>query len=104
MRLTAGFLVLSLAVAGTALAQIQTPSQPDIDRAPPDKIGPPLEQHPVPQTGTAEPLSKELSRTNGVVRPPASVDPGMSQTPPDPGAQSMPVIKPPTPDAGVAPK
>jgi len=108
MRLTAGLLALGLVISGTALAQVpapaQAPSLPDMNNAPPDKIGPPLEQHPVPQTGSAAPLSRELSRTDGVVHPPASIDPGMSQTPPDPGAQSMPVIKPPSPDTGVTPK
>ena len=111
MRLTAGLLTLGLIISGTALAQVaaptpaQAPSLPDTNNAPPDKIGPPLEQHPVmPQTGSAAPLSKELSRTDGVVHPPSSIDPGMSQMPPDPGAQSTPVIKPPSPDQGVAPK
>lgn len=116
MRLTAGLLTIGLVISGTALAQIQAPAEqpsqaparapslPDTDHAPPDKIGPPLDQHAVPQTGSAAPLSKELSRTDGVVHPPASVDPGMSQSPPDPGERSTPVIKPPTPATGVAPK
>ena len=103
MRLTAGIVFLCLAMSGTALAQVPTPAQPDPNSAPPDKIGPPLEQHPVPQTGTAEPLSKGLARSQGVVRPPATVDPGMSQTPPDPGPQSTPVIKPPA-DSDAVPK
>jgi hypothetical protein len=104
MRLTAGLLALGLVLSGPALAQVAAPSLPDTNSAPPDKIGPPLDQHPVPQTGTAAPLSKELSRTDGVVHPPSTIDPGMTQTPPNPGARSMPVIKPPTPDSGVAPK
>lgn len=104
MRLTAGLLALGLVLAAPALAQTQAPSPPDSNSAPPDKIGPPLDQHPVPQTGTAAPLSKELSRTDGVVHPSSTIDPGMTQTPPDPGARSTPVIKPPSPDSGVAPK
>ena len=104
MRLTAGIAALCLAMSGTALAQVQVAPQPDPNSAPPDKIGPPLEEHPVPQTGTAEPLSRDLSRSQGVVRPPPAIDPGMSQTPPDPGPQSTPVIKPLAPDSGVAPK
>lgn len=103
MRLTAGIVALCLAMSGAALAQAQVTS-PDPNSAPPDKIGPPLETHPVPQTGTAEPLSRNLSRSQGVVHPPPAVDPGMSQTPPDPGPQSTPVIKPPSTDSGVAPK
>ena len=109
MRLTTGLLALSLVLSAPALAQVQAQPQPpvvpDTNIAPPDKIGPPLGQQPAErQTGSAAPLSKELSRTDGVVRPPASVDPGMSQTPPDPGEQSTPVIKPPSAAQGVAPK
>jgi len=104
MRLTAGLLTLGLILSGTALAQVRAPSLPDTNNAPADKIGPPLGQHPMPQTGSAATRSKELSRTDGIVHPPSSIDPGMSQTPPDPGAQSTPVIKPPSPATGVAPK
>ncbi len=104
MRSTAGLLAIGLLLAAPVLAQTQAPSPPATDRAPPDKIGPPLDPRAEPQTGTAAPLSTELSRTDGVVHPSSRIDPGMSQTPPDPGAQSTPVIKPPTPDSGVAPK
>jgi hypothetical protein len=102
--LTAGIVFLGLAMSGTALAQVPAPVQPDPNSAPPDKIGPPLDQRPVPQTGTAEPLSKDLARSQGVVHPPAAIDPGMSQTPPDPGSQSTPVIKPPAAESGAVPK
>ncbi|HLZ64652.1 MAG TPA: hypothetical protein VKQ29_00410 [Aliidongia sp.] len=104
MRFTASIAVLCLALAGPALAQVPVPEQPDPNSAPPDKIGPPLEQHTVPPTGAVEPLSKDLSRTKGVVHPPPAIDPGMSQTPPDPGPRSMPIIKPPPTDSGVAPQ
>jgi len=110
MRSTAGLIALGLILSGTALAQVpapapaQEPSLPDMNNAPPDKIGPPLDQHPLPQTGAATPLSRKLSRTDGVVHPPTSIDPGMSQTPPDPGERSTPVIKPPSPADGVAPQ
>jgi len=90
MRLTAGLLALGLVLATPALAQTQAPS--------------PQDQRPMPQTGTATPLGTELSRTDGVVHPSSRIDPGMSQTPPDPGARSTPMIKPPTPESGVTPK
>ncbi len=104
MRLTAGLITLGLILGGSALAQTPVPAQPDPNSAPPDKIGPPLEQHPVPQTGTAAPLSKELSQSQGVVHPPSDIDPGMSQTPPNPGVNSTPVIKPPAPGSAVQPQ
>ena len=44
-----------------------------------------------PASGTT---SSDLSRSGGVVIPPAEVDPGMKQTPPPSGA-TMPVIPPP---------
>ena len=53
-----------------------------------------------------ENLSDRLDRTDGVIRPPAGVDPQMQVPPPEPGAR-MPVIPPPgTPggDQRVAPK
>ena len=51
--------------------------------APPEKVAPP------------EPLSDQLARSGGTIKPPADIDPGMTQTPPDPGPRSMPVIPPP---------
>jgi hypothetical protein len=52
-------------------------------------------------------LSDKLSRSGGVLQPPATVDPAMKQPAPPTGPQSMPVIPPPgTPgnDQGVKPK
>ena len=51
--------------------------------APPEKVAP------------AEPLSDQLARSGGTIKPPTDVDPGMAQTPPDTGPRSMPVIPPP---------
>jgi hypothetical protein len=56
-----------------------------------------------PASGTS---SSELSRSGGVITPPAGIDPQMRQTPPPSGAR-MPVIPPPgTPggDPSVKPK
>jgi hypothetical protein len=40
-------------------------------------------------------LSDKLSRSGGVIQPPANADPGIHQPTPNPGAQRMPVIPPP---------
>jgi hypothetical protein len=39
--------------------------------------------------------SQQLDRSQGVIRPPGGVDPGMQVPPPDPGSQRTPVIPPP---------
>lgn len=104
MRMTAGLLALCLVASGTAFAQTQPTPQPDPNSAPPDKYGTPIDPRPKSTDGSSAPLSDALSRSQGVVHPTATVDPGMSQTPPDTGPQSMPVIKPPPTDSGVAPK
>ena len=46
---------------------------------------------PVPESGSS---SSELSRSGGVITPPAEVDPRMKQTPP-PSGDKMPVVPPP---------
>ena len=51
--------------------------------------------------------SDQLARSRGTITPPADVDPGMAQKPPDQGTERMPVIKPPgTPggDPTIVPK
>ena len=40
-------------------------------------------------------LGDRLSRSSGVIRPPAGVDPGLTQAPPQTGSSRMPVIPPP---------
>ena len=98
MRMTAGLLALLLVTSGTAIAQVPAPTQapqPDPNAAPPDKYGTPIDPRPKSIDGSQAPLSDDLSRSGGVVHPTGSVDPGMSQAPPDPGPKSTPVIKPP---------
>jgi hypothetical protein len=106
--MTTGFLALLLVASGTAFAQVQTPAQgpqPDPNAAPPDKYGAPIDPRPKSTDSSQAPLSQDLSRSDGVVHPTGSVDPGMSQTPPDPGPNSTPVIKPPpTGSTGVNPQ
>jgi hypothetical protein len=66
---------------------------------PPDQPNKPIEP---PASGS----SSELSRSGGVITPPANVDPEMKRTPPPSGAR-MPVIPPPgTPggDPSIKPK
>lgn len=79
---TAAVFTLSL----TALAAAQTA---------PNQTAP----HKVPQAPqdqmTGRSLSGQLNQTNGVVHPPAGVDPGSVQPPPPVGGQSTPVIPPP---------
>ncbi len=108
MRMTTGLLALWLTASGTAVAQVPTPAQspthspqaqqapqPDPNAAPPDKYGAPIDPRPKGTDAPPAPLSEDLSRSGGVVHPTGSVDPGMSQSPPDPGPKSTPVIKPP---------
>ena len=67
---------------------------------PPDHSSKPIEP---PASGSS---SSDLSRSGGVIAPPADVDPEMKQTPPPSGGR-MPIIKPPgTPggDQSVKPK
>lgn len=45
--------------------------------------------------GASEPLSDKLDRSDGVVRPPRGVDPGLTHHPAGSGSSSMPVIPPP---------
>ena len=56
--------------------------------------------HRVPQawrgngSGSSEPLGDQLERSNGVIRPPGGVDPGLTQPTPEAGGRT-PVIPPP---------
>ena len=41
--------------------------------------------------------TEQLQRSDGVIKPPQGVDPGIVKPPPDGGAAKMPVIPPPSP-------
>jgi hypothetical protein len=70
--------------AGVAAAQ--TPPKPDQPQSQiPEKLAPPLEN------GAKE---NKLQREDGVIKPPANIDPGMAEKPPETGGR-MPVIPPP---------
>ena len=54
-----------------------------------------------PGSDTSDDLGNRLNRSSGVIRPPADVDPGLTQSPPQVGSSSMPVLRPPgTPGSG----
>jgi hypothetical protein len=58
---------------------------------PPPNDRPPAVQPPQ----QAENPAKKLERSDGVIRPPGNVDPGMKQTPPATGSNNMPILPPP---------
>ena len=83
------------------IAQIQqgteTPSPADPSKTIPEKMAP----SPAPGTagegassGVGETLSERLGRTDGVIRPPDDVAPGMSVPPPAPNPGTTRVIPP----------
>lgn len=93
--------VLAIGVAlapGAVLAQTPPPGQPG---APPEAMEPPSE-NPVPPADPnmedkepREPLSEQLKRGDGVLEPPRSVDPGITQPVPEDFESKTPVIPPP---------
>jgi hypothetical protein len=105
LSLAAGLFALCAAGAPSVLAQ---QSQPPSLRAPPPspecQRGATSPATPGETTGSAN-LSDELSRSKGIICPPAGIDPGISAPPL--GGGVMPVIPPPgTPggDPGIIPK
>jgi hypothetical protein len=92
----------------SASAQLDRPAPPQLSPSPNQDCQRGAEGLPVPAqgetTGSAN-LSDQLSQSNGVICPPAGVDPGISAPPV--GGGIMPVIPPPgTPggDPNVIPK
>ena len=67
------------------------PAPHETDKVIPEKQSPPLAtQSPGPDN-----LSDKLQRSNGVIQPPANVDPEIRKAPPPTGENLMPVIPPP---------
>jgi hypothetical protein len=99
-------LILGAGAACAADSTTRPRSMPPAPEAP----GPGAGSSDAPPSGTSQDpssLSDKLSRSGGVLQPPATVDPAMKQPAPPTGPQSMPVIPPPgTPgnDQGVRPK
>jgi hypothetical protein len=109
MRVKHTLLVSGMLIAVSSAAGAQAPPSPAM---PPAQTAPPATQHatncapmqPVPQPGTAapegtttgqrvEPLGDKLARSDGVLCPPAGVDPEIRA--PTPEAGNTPVIPPP---------
>jgi hypothetical protein len=99
------FLNAALAL-GAALALPALPAAAQQSRSGGDGRGPPASERPAPTLpeaklpGSSSPdrsgtMSEDLSRSGGVIEPPAAVDPAIKQPTPSPGPRSMPVIPPP---------
>lgn len=74
----------AVAMLGAAGASAQPQPSPPNDHAPA-----------APDTNAPDSLSHRLSRSNGVIKPPPNVDPGMSAPVPTPHPHTTPVIPPP---------
>jgi hypothetical protein len=86
-------LVIGVVVATVRIApgQERAPSSTTLQKPEADA---PTASPSLPSTG--ETLSERLDRTDGVIKPPAGIDPGMHVAPKDPNVGSnMPVIPPP---------
>ncbi len=93
-----GAMIASLAlVLGVVVATVRV--APGQERAPATTLQKPEADAPKPSPSlpsTGETLSERLDRSDGVIKPPSGVDPGMQVAPKDPNAGSnMPVIPPP---------
>lgn len=96
MTLRAAALVAGM-LSGAAFAQ--DPSVPQRGQDSDPKLPAPQEQvpekvRPEGETG-GRTLSDKLERSDGVIKPPAGVDPEIKTIAPEPNPNSMPVIKPP---------
>ena len=95
-----GLLAAALVMGPAAWAQSMPSAATDRDRQPRTET----EGQAPPNSGN---LSDRLDRSQGVIKPPEGVDPGMRTPAPGPGSQRTPVIPPPgTPggDQSVEPK
>jgi hypothetical protein len=91
-------LMLTAAVAAHAQGAPAPSGRPEAQTTPPEIVRP---------GGSGVSGSSHYDGTNGVIAPPASVDPGMPVAHPDPGAFSTPMVRPPgTPggDPKIVPK
>jgi hypothetical protein len=100
-------LLLSVLIGVPAAASAQappTPTTPPAQTAPPTRVSDCAPMQPVPPRGTiapegsttgqrAEPLGDKLAKSDGVLCPPAGVDPEIRAPTPDTG--NTPVIPPP---------
>ena len=86
--LSAAIFFASLITVDEAAGQAQQPG-PDA-QAPSGKV--PLQPE---SAAPNEPLGRQLSRSKGVIQPPAGIDPGIETPAPQPNTRTMPVIPPP---------
>ena len=96
--------VLRLGLAAVLAGVPVSASHGQTDAAPRDLPGGSPRQEPIPDTPVpgsvpsqpreGESLSEQLSRSGGVINPPANPDPDMAKPPPDTGS-TTPVIPPP---------
>ena len=86
--LGAGIVCASLIIGQEAAAQAQ---QPAPDAQTPSAPAPSQSENPVP----GEPLGQQLSRSKGVIKPPAGVDPEIEAPAPQQDNPTMRVIPPP---------
>jgi hypothetical protein len=95
LLLAVGAFLLIAIIARPAAAQGQAPPQAQPPQSPQGQA--PQGQRPQGQAPGAgsDSLSGQLSRSGGVIHPPAEVDKPMEAPTPDPGARSTPVIPPP---------
>ncbi|RXH00018.1 hypothetical protein [Bradyrhizobium zhanjiangense] len=106
MRTTSNIILAGFLIAASGSAIAQAPPAP---ATPPQQTAPPSPQHPTnctaqdrlnrqpdgTTTGQArEPLGDKLAKSEGVLCPPAGIDPEMHAPAPDTGANT-PVIPPP---------
>jgi hypothetical protein len=87
----AGLLALGAQAASAQepLPQQQAPNMPAPQQTIPEKVKP---EEP---SSTGSTLSDKLERSNGVIRPPGNVDPGINAPAPVPNPGTTPVIPPP---------
>jgi hypothetical protein len=82
------------------------PNMPDPKSTIPEKIQPQDPNATGVRSETGDNLSKKLEQSEGVIKPPANVDPGITAAPPVPNPGTTPVIRPPgsSPSDPVQPK
>jgi hypothetical protein len=95
--------MLAMLGSGVACADDQKKQASPPSASPSPSQIPPTIPDPGVSGSSQESLSDKLSRSGGVIKPPADVDPAMKQTPPPTGPQSMPIIPPPGSPGGSQP-
>jgi hypothetical protein len=89
LALSAGLATAALAQGSPVQPQPKDPNMPSAQNTVPEKIDPKA-------TGsTGGTLSDKLERTDGVIKPPSGVDPGITSPAPVPNPGTTPVIPPP---------